>query len=40
MALRSWDDRAQVPGLEVPELEHYRSVTEKIAAHRDASRGI
>ncbi len=32
MALRSWDDRAKVPGLEVPALEHYRSMAEEIAA--------
>ena len=30
MALRSWDDRAKIPGLEVPGLEHYRSMAEEI----------
>jgi predicted HD phosphohydrolase len=40
MALRSWDDRAKIPGRAVPDLEHYRPMTEKIAAHLDASRSI
>ena len=26
MALRRWDDRAEVPGVEVPELDAYRQV--------------
>ena len=26
IALRRWDDAAKVPGLTVPDLEHYRSV--------------
>lgn len=31
MALRSWDDRAKVAGLDVPGLEHYRPMAEEIA---------
>ncbi len=31
MALRSWDDRAKIPGLETRGLEHYRSMAEEIA---------
>jgi predicted HD phosphohydrolase len=31
MALRSWDDRAKVSGLDVPGLDHYRSLAEGIA---------
>jgi predicted HD phosphohydrolase len=30
MALRSWDDRAKIHGLNVPGLEHYRSMAEEI----------
>jgi predicted HD phosphohydrolase len=40
MAPCSWDDRAKVPGREVPDLGHYRCEMGKVAAHRDASRGI
>jgi gamma-butyrobetaine dioxygenase len=40
LALRSWDDRAKIPGREVPDLEHYRPMTEKLAAHHDESRSI
>ena len=29
--LRQWDDRAKVPGLNVPELGHYRTVLEAVA---------
>ncbi len=36
MALRSWDDRAKVPGLEVAALEHYRD-TARGLARRHAS---
>ena len=31
MALRSWDDRAKVRGLDVPGLAHYRPMAEEIA---------
>ncbi|OYV82995.1 MAG: hypothetical protein B7Z73_16625 [Planctomycetia bacterium 21-64-5] len=39
MALRSWDDRAKVPHLEVPDLEHYRAMATELAHawHRPAS---
>jgi [1-hydroxy-2-(trimethylamino)ethyl]phosphonate dioxygenase len=29
--LRRWDDRAKIPGLMVPELEHYRPALEAVA---------
>ena len=40
MALRSWDDRAKVPGLAVPGLDHYRAMAHEIAHSllRDESR--
>lgn len=31
MALRSWDDRAKTPGLDVPLLEEYRSLARQVA---------
>lgn len=31
IALRSWDDRAKIPGLAVPSLEHYRLMATRIA---------
>jgi predicted HD phosphohydrolase len=35
MALRSWDDRAKIAGLDVPDLAHYRPMAEEIAlAHQ------
>ncbi len=34
LALRSWDDRAKTPGLDVPGLEHYRPMAEEIALAR------
>jgi gamma-butyrobetaine dioxygenase len=30
VALRRWDDQAKVPGLDVPELEHYRQRIEDV----------
>ena len=38
MALRSWGDRAKVPGLAVPDLDHYRPMAAEIVnslAHSD-----
>ena len=31
MALRSWDDRAKIHGLDIPGLQHYRPMAEEIA---------
>jgi len=31
LRLRRWDDAAKIPGLEVPDLEHYRSALEAVA---------
>ena len=39
MALRSWDDRAKVPGLDVPGLDHYRSLAEGVAVDHARSSG-
>jgi len=36
LALRSWDDRAKVAGLDVPPLDHYRSMADEIATLRRA----
>jgi gamma-butyrobetaine dioxygenase len=30
--LRRWDDEAKIPGLDVPDLEHYRLLLETVAA--------
>jgi gamma-butyrobetaine dioxygenase len=38
--LRDWDDRAKVPGLDVPGLEHYRAVLEAVVARRGAARSV
>jgi predicted HD phosphohydrolase len=38
MALRSWDDRAKTPGLDVPPLEEYRSLALHVATSWTMSR--
>ena len=35
VAVRRWDDRAKVPGLAVPGLEHYRKHLEAVLARRE-----
>jgi gamma-butyrobetaine dioxygenase len=37
IAVRRWDDRAKVPDLVVPELEHYRPCLEAVLATREAT---
>jgi len=32
--LRTWDDRAKIPGLAVPDLEHYRPVLEAMIGNK------
>ncbi len=34
--LRRWDDQGKIPGLEVPDLEHYRHLLERQAGRRRA----
>ena len=38
VALRRWDDEAKVPGLSVPDFDHYRGLLERIEAE-DRERG-
>jgi gamma-butyrobetaine dioxygenase len=38
-ALRRWDDAAKVPGLVVPDLEHYRPCLEQALAAREGTHG-
>ncbi len=39
VSLRRWDDRAKTPGLQVPDLEHYRARLEAVSAAEGANEG-
>jgi phosphonate degradation associated HDIG domain protein len=36
VSIRRWDDRAKVPDLDVPSLDHYRGLVEELLAGHDA----
>lgn len=40
MALRSWDDCAKVPGLDVPGQDYYRPMAQGIAQHWRARNSV